>query len=77
MFDWDFDKYICVFLFWEMLFFIFFFYNCVLLILIIFIVYLICVFYFNFFMINIVYESGEEWNKFGYINCYVKVNLIM
>lgn len=55
----------------------FFFHNCVLLISIISIVHSIRAFHSNFFMINIVYESGEEQNKSGYINCYVKVNSII
>lgn len=61
----------------EMSFFIFFFHNCVLLNSIISIVHSIRAFHSNSFMINIVYESGEEQNKSGYINCYVKVNPLM
>lgn len=71
------DKYTRAFLSREMSFFIFFFHNCVLLISIISIVHSIRAFHSNSFMINIVNESGEEQNKSGYINCYVKVNSII
>lgn len=75
--DRDLDKYTRAFLSREMSFFIFFFHNYVLLTSIISIVHSIRAFHSNSSMINIVYESGEEQNKSGYINRYVKLNPIM